>query len=772
MPAYVDDELAAYRNLPPGWYRDAAEPTMARYWDGNVLGAERRPVAPAVDAPTVQTQSQSRLTVAPSTPSAQLPTTEGWYSDPVRPDFERFWDGSAWTTRTRRVMSQPDLVSRATASGTASPTTIDTSLVRTTGMGTRSSGGRPLQLSSIVADREGVLRSVLPGYEIGTELGRGAFGVVISGRHRQLGREVAIKQLAPGLVDNESVRTRFLSEAQVLASIDHPHIVPVYDYVEQDDSCALVMERLGGGTVWRRFVDRGFDQRSACAIALVACSGLHDAHRRGVLHRDMKPENMLFGHDRVLKVTDFGIAHLLGEDNTFATRDGELLGTPAYMAPEQASGADLGPATDVYAAGVMLYELLSGRLPFPEEGGGFAIVMRHMNDEPLPLLEAAPSVPPHLAYVVDKALSRDPADRFDSAEDFGIAIGQAAAAAWGAGWLDASEVTLRDPGPILSRAQRAPSGAAAPSAARNGAKVVRPDVELHTQGGAATGVMLNELMPLRQTPAEMPPFPKTLVWAGVALALFALLLGLFGAGSFTPSPVLQAGTVTVAGHDPATGPVSLNLERQIPVVLEQVPAGVGSPTTAQLVLSLGGLSVVHSTKLPLVRGPGGLATLLDASSGRYLVGGKLQADLVLSGPRGTVEDAFEVHAVRSPVLTLAGAFVILVALIVAAYAESYLRALRRGRRHDNRTAIFAVTVVGLCAGATFALLGWLLGLAAPTFLGLLIPAIPGVAAGFVGALAAAQVGVRARAVRQSHRLVLVARRRAETAPQAASAGTG
>ena len=99
-----------------------------------------------------------------------------------------------------------------------------------------------------MAEIEGNLGAALPGYEIGTELGRGAFGVALAGRHRQLGRDVAIKQLSPGLVGNDVGRTRFLSEAQVLASIDHPHIVPVYDYVEHDDACIVVIERLAGGT--------------------------------------------------------------------------------------------------------------------------------------------------------------------------------------------------------------------------------------------------------------------------------------------------------------------------------------------------------------------------------------------------------------------------------------------------------------------------------------------------------------------------------------------
>ena len=154
-------------------------------------------------------------------------------------------------------------------------------------------------------------------------------------------------------------------------------------------------------------------------------------------------------------MTDFGIARVLGEDDTLATREGEILGTPAYMAPEQASGADLGPTTDVYATGVMLYELLSGRLPYPEEGGSLAIVMRHMNEDAVPLADVAPGVPPHLSDVVMRALARNPADRFQSAEDFGVAIGQAASASWGGGWLGRSGIALREPGPILEGAQHA-----------------------------------------------------------------------------------------------------------------------------------------------------------------------------------------------------------------------------------------------------------------------------------------------------------------------------
>ena len=614
---------------------------------------------------------------------------------------------------------------------------------------------------------ESTLGEALPGYEIGTELGSGAFGVVIAGRHRQLGRDVAIKRLAPGLVSNAVVRSRFLSEAQVLASIDHPHIVPVYDYVEHDDACILVMERLAGGTVWSRFVDRGFEPQTACAIALVACSGLSGAHQRGVLHRDMKPENMLFGADGVLKVTDFGIARVLGEDDTLATREGELLGTPAYMAPEQASGVDLGPTTDVYAAGVMLYELLSGRLPFSEEGGSLAIVMRHINEDPVPLAAVAPSLPSHVAEVVMRAIARDPGDRFESAEAFGVAVGQAASASWGGGWLERSGIALREPGPILAGAQHASATASTDAASRGGA-VVRPIIELHAGGAGGTGLVLSDLMPLRRAPVTVPEFPTRLAWAAAFVAVVVVVLGLLGVGSSTPSPVLGAGSVTVAAHDPAVGGrVPLNLDHQIPITVRHLPADIGTPRTAQLDLSLGGVQVVRSTAVPFVRGSSGLETTMDASAGRYIVGGKLDGLLTLSGPRGRVTDDFGVKAARSPFATFGGVVGIVLLLFVVAYTESLLRSLRRGRRRDNRTAsIAALVVVGLVGGVTTVLWGWMLQIAAPSFLPFVVCGVLGAAAGLLAGLAGRQVGERTRARRQANRLVLVARR--STLPPAGS----
>ncbi|HXZ62124.1 MAG TPA: hypothetical protein VEG62_05220, partial [Acidimicrobiales bacterium] len=225
-----------------------------------------------------------------------------------------------------------------------------------------------------------------------------------------------------------------------------------------------------------------------------------------------------------------------------------------------------------------------------------------------------------------------------------------------------------------------------------------------------------------------------------------------------PHPSLAAGSVSVGGHDPAAGRVSLDLDTPIPVVVRNLPAGSPVPSSARLVLSLGGVAVVHSTSVPFVRQGGSLLTTLDASSGRYLVGGKMSAELELVGRGGSIDDSFAAESSRSPFGTLTGAFVIVLVLIVAAYAESLSRALRRGRRRHNRAAASGLVVVGAFAGAASALLGWLIGIDSPTVTGLVVPAALGALAGVPCGLAATAVGRRARARRQANRLVLVARR--------------
>src|SRR5438067_8982788 len=253
-------------------------------------------------------------------------------------------------------------------------------------------------------DQEAVV-AALPLYEVQGELGHGAWGVVLAGRHRQLGRAVAIKQLPRAFGADPAVRSRFVAEARLLASLNHSHIVPIYDFVEHEGLCVLVMERLTGGTVTGRFDAGAMTPQRSCAVGLATCAALHYAHQHGVLHRDVKPDNLMFSSENVLKVTDFGIAKVVGGSSTVATRAGDVLGTPAYMAPEQAQGAMLGPATDIYALGTLLYELLAGHLPYPEDSNPMTTLYRHVHEQPRPLSELAGHIPSSLTDVVTRALA-------------------------------------------------------------------------------------------------------------------------------------------------------------------------------------------------------------------------------------------------------------------------------------------------------------------------------------------------------------------------------
>ncbi len=303
--------------------------------------------------------------------------------------------------------------------------------------------------------------------------------------------------------------------------------MPVFDFVENDGLCLLVMELLPGGTVWNRFGAQGFTPPAACATVLAASAGLQAAHEKNVLHRDVKPENLMFSSEGVLKVTDFGIAKVVGGDSTLATRAGEVLGTPAYIAPEQARGGPLSPATDVYALATMLYELLSGQLPFPEEADAMALLFKHAYEDPVPLDQKAANVPSPVVPVVMRGLATAPEDRYQSAESFAVALAEACTTVWGPGWLAAEGVPVMGAGPVVAATERlsmsptgqapagayeATSGAAAGGAAgptvvrqppppplqRARATVVRP---ASTQRLGGTG--LTELQ--QASPADLVP---------------------------------------------------------------------------------------------------------------------------------------------------------------------------------------------------------------------------------------------------------------------------
>ncbi|WP_085942372.1 serine/threonine-protein kinase [Actinomycetospora chiangmaiensis] len=341
------------------------------------------------------------------------------------------------------------------------------------------------------------LREALPAYEIGEVLGRGGWGVVFGAHHRHLDRDVAIKQLPATFAADPATRRRFASEARVLASLDHPHVVPVYDYLECDDLCLLVMEQLGGGSLRERTAREGFSPQAATAVVLACAAGLAAAHGRGVLHRDIKPENMLFTTSGVVKVTDFGIAKVTGGADTAVTRAGDVLGTAAYIAPEQVRGSPLSPATDVYGLATLLYELLAGALPFTDNGDVLSLMFKHAYEEPAALRAVAPDVPEPIAAVIMLNLATDPAHRAGSAETFATTLAEAGAAAWGHGWLGREGVPVLGAPAVLAAADREP-------AARD--RAPEPGPGAGTSGPApATGPLSRPT----DAPVESRPTPRT-----------------------------------------------------------------------------------------------------------------------------------------------------------------------------------------------------------------------------------------------------------------------
>ena len=254
---------------------------------------------------------------------------------------------------------------------------------------------------------------------MGALIGRGAMGQVHDGRDVRLGRPVAIKLLRPDLADQPEARRRFEEEARAAARLSHPHVVAVYDFGEADGIPYIVMERLPGTTLADELRAGPLTEARACQVATSILSALQSAHAAGVLHRDIKPGNVLITADHQPKVADFGIAKA-GEGSD-STTTGMILGTPAYLAPERLSGYPASPASDVYAVGVLLWECLAGQRPFVGDTP-FAVTTAVMTQPPPPLAPIRPDVQPALIATIEHAMAKDPTTRFQTAAEMRTAL--------------------------------------------------------------------------------------------------------------------------------------------------------------------------------------------------------------------------------------------------------------------------------------------------------------------------------------------------------------
>ena len=252
------------------------------------------------------------------------------------------------------------------------------------------------------------------GYEVLAELGRGAMGVVYQARQLRPNRVVALKMVLAGAHAASSDLRRFLAEAEAAAQLQHANIVQVHEVGSHGGLPFISLEYVDGGTLAQKLKGTPLPPKEAAVLTATLGRAVQYAHRHGVVHRDLKPGNVLLTADGAPKIADFGLAKC-GAAGPGMTQAGAILGTPSYMAPEQAEGkADVGPAADVYALGAILYELLTGRPPF-QAPTPLDTVLRVVNDEPVPPRKLQPKAPSDLETICLKCLQKDPRKRYASA---------------------------------------------------------------------------------------------------------------------------------------------------------------------------------------------------------------------------------------------------------------------------------------------------------------------------------------------------------------------
>lgn len=260
-------------------------------------------------------------------------------------------------------------------------------------------------------------RFVIPGYQIEKELGRGGMGVVFKALELKHNRVVALKTIHPERQASELELKRFQVEAEAVLKLQHPNIVKIYDFDAVDGHPYFSLEYLEGGALDDKLDGKPMAPREAALLLATLARAMYYAHQNNIVHRDLKPSNVLLADDGTPKIADFGLAKNL-EGGANLTSTGNVMGTPCYMAPEQAAGQTkkIAPATDIYALGAVMYELLTGRPPFDAETP-LEIIRQVINDEPRSLRRLCPALPAALDTICLKCLEKAPEARYASALD-------------------------------------------------------------------------------------------------------------------------------------------------------------------------------------------------------------------------------------------------------------------------------------------------------------------------------------------------------------------
>lgn len=259
-----------------------------------------------------------------------------------------------------------------------------------------------------------MLSKTVGSYKIIEKIAFGGMGVVYKGIHTRLEQFVAIKVLSPQFASNQNMKSKFLSEAKIQAQLLHPNVVNIMNFIEEDDETYLIMEYIDGETLEELLLRRNkLPIEEALQISRGILSALNYMHTKGLAHRDIKPSNIMFNKEGVVKVTDFGITKIIGDDKN--TKSG-LVGSYTYMSPEHILGDDVGIESDIYSFGVTLYRMVTGQVPF-KGNTEYAIMKGHLENPRVPPWIINPELPRKLGKVILKAISRNPKDRYPDTDE-------------------------------------------------------------------------------------------------------------------------------------------------------------------------------------------------------------------------------------------------------------------------------------------------------------------------------------------------------------------
>jgi serine/threonine protein kinase len=265
-------------------------------------------------------------------------------------------------------------------------------------------------------------------YRVVKKLGAGGMGEVFLAEDTRLERKIALKILPESLAQEAERMRRFVREAKSVSALNHPNIITIHEIGEIDSTHFIATEYIEGETLHSKLKTQPFNLKTALDVAVQVASALDAAHRAGIIHRDVKPENVMIRPDGVVKILDFGIAKLAGEQSELnldseaatavqaSTTPGMIIGTAAYMSPEQARGKQIDARSDVFSFGVVLYEMLSGKQPFEGENA-LDVIGSILHKEPAPLSQTAPQLPRELQHIVEKCLRKDRDERYQTAKD-------------------------------------------------------------------------------------------------------------------------------------------------------------------------------------------------------------------------------------------------------------------------------------------------------------------------------------------------------------------